>query len=754
MKRKIYKLRAALIITLANLLISSSIFAQAPEKMSYQAVIRDASDKLVSGKSIGIRISILKGSENGSIVYEETQTPVTNANGLVSIQIGTGNSSSDFSDIYWGEGPYFLKSEVDIEGGANYAISGTSEILSVPFALCATTAENVIEEKQNLSDVVRNLNYANGQIKNLDNPTEARDAVTKEYVTLRISTLGDTLFLGDQFVIIPNINSANVKVPVVKISALAEVSLESATLTGEITDNCWGKISAYGFIVSENKELTDSTVIKLDEITEIGVFTEEVDSLFSSTQYYYKAFASNSKGIAFSEVDSFITTSPLLAITPVSARVSEVIGKGYDITGRYANSFSIMSPILNYTQLLDRLVIHLDSNQYSGENKAVSGSTLSQYQNELSVYAGVEAAYGGFSGEIKTNYQSDKTGSSAYSFATKSSKQIKSAFLIDKKISLNMDSLRRFVKPEFVADAGTLKPEDFLKKYGTDVLLGGMWGGRADYNFSAKKTASSDGTNIGAYAEASYHSVYGSAGGSVDVDSKYQKSFETSTVYSAVTARGGNPSTITSWADLKTWQESITEDNQVFMEFYPGCVLPVYELVSNPEVREKIKSARNSLILEKGIPTDDTPLYQTINYDFCKTGFTKHQGTGDDDIYSKSNRETNVVVTLSVKKENSNSIKCTVILKVREVSPDNTEYSGTCTFSIPTEYQLLDFPEKRYSENLDIEGSHHDFVTIPVQNNSWLPNLSVQFDSNSDDQKSIGVKGELLLNLPFRNPNW
>lgn len=746
------KVRIIALITV--LWVSIASWAQSPAKMSYQAVIRDASEKLVSGKSIGMRISILKGSENGSIVYEETQIPFTNANGLVSIQIGTGNSSSDFSDIYWGEGPYFLKSEVDIEGGTNYSISGTSEILSVPFALHAKTAENVSEEKQNLSDVVHNLNYANGQIKNLDHPTEARDAVTKEYVTLRISTLGDTLFLGDQFVIIPNINSANVKVPVVKIGALAEVSVESATLTGEITDNCWDKISAYGFIVSENMELTDSTVIKLDEITEIGVFTEELDSLFSSTKYYYKAFASNSKGVSFSEIDSFITASPLLAITPVSAKVSEVIGKGYDITGRYANSFSIMSAILNYTQLLDDSVIRQDFNQISGDILSASGSTLSDYQNNLSVYANVEAAYGGFSGEIKTNYQSEKTGSSAYSFATVSSKQIRSAFLISKEISLDLNSLRKFVKPEFASDAKMLKPEELLKKYGTDVLLGGMWGGRADYNFSAKKTASSDGANIGAYAEASYRSVYGSAGGSVDVDSRYKELFETSTVYSTITSRGGNPSSITSWSDLKAWQESITEDNQVFMEFYPGAVLPIYELVSDSETREKIKSARNSLIVEKGIPTDDTPLFQTINYDFCKTGFTKHQGTGDDDMYSKSNRETNVVVTLSVKKENSNSVKCTVVLKVREVSPDNTEYSGTCTFSIPTEYQLLDFPEKRYSMNLNITGSHHDFVDIPVQNCSWLPKLSVRFDSNSDDQRSIGVKGKLSLSLPFRNPNW
>jgi|GEM_PF-2709068 len=112
----------------------TSVHAQVPEKMSYQAVIRNSADELVKNTQIGMRISILQGSETGTEVYTETQTPTTNANGLVSIQFGGGVG---FSEIDWSSGVFFLKTETDISGGTNYTITGTSQLLSVPFALYA-----------------------------------------------------------------------------------------------------------------------------------------------------------------------------------------------------------------------------------------------------------------------------------------------------------------------------------------------------------------------------------------------------------------------------------------------------------------------------------------------------------------------------------------------------------------------------------------------------------------------------------------
>ncbi len=132
------------IFTIAVLFMTASVWAQAPEKMSYQAVVRDASNALVQTQAVGMQISILQGSSTGTAVYVETQTPTTNANGLVNLEIGTGTVvSGNFTTIDWANGTYFIKTETDPTGSTSYTITGTSQLLSVPYALHAKTAESV-----------------------------------------------------------------------------------------------------------------------------------------------------------------------------------------------------------------------------------------------------------------------------------------------------------------------------------------------------------------------------------------------------------------------------------------------------------------------------------------------------------------------------------------------------------------------------------------------------------------------------------
>ena len=134
----------------AAVLLTAAAFSQVPEKMSYQAVIRYADNELVSNRTVGMRISIIQGSAGGSAVYTETHAPGTNVNGLVSIEIGNGSVvSGDFAGIDWSVGPFFLKIEVDPEGGTDYSITGTSELLSVPFARYADRAGNVFSGDYN-----------------------------------------------------------------------------------------------------------------------------------------------------------------------------------------------------------------------------------------------------------------------------------------------------------------------------------------------------------------------------------------------------------------------------------------------------------------------------------------------------------------------------------------------------------------------------------------------------------------------------
>ena len=121
-----------------SLLISINLSAQVPQKMSYQAVIRNFNSVLVTSAPIGIKISIIKETSPSVylISYVETQTATTNAHGLVSLQIGTGSVvTGTFTNINWATGPYLIKTETDLTGGNSYSVVGITELTSVPYSL-------------------------------------------------------------------------------------------------------------------------------------------------------------------------------------------------------------------------------------------------------------------------------------------------------------------------------------------------------------------------------------------------------------------------------------------------------------------------------------------------------------------------------------------------------------------------------------------------------------------------------------------
>lgn len=141
--KKIFSILVAVILT-------ASVFAQAPQLMSYQAVIRDSNNNLIKNQSIGMRVSILENYTKGNIIYQEiyNPNPLTNTNGLVSIKIGSGLPTiGTFSSINWSIGInigafYTIKTEIDPTGGTNYTITGTSQLISVPYALYANKADS------------------------------------------------------------------------------------------------------------------------------------------------------------------------------------------------------------------------------------------------------------------------------------------------------------------------------------------------------------------------------------------------------------------------------------------------------------------------------------------------------------------------------------------------------------------------------------------------------------------------------------
>ena len=133
---------------LAALTILLTLQAESPEKISYQAIIRNAKGELVKNQSTGMKISIQKWvmampKPYYSSIYAETHSPTTNENGLISIAIGTGTvveGSTPFKDIDWSKETLYLKTEIDPAGGTSYSVISTTQLLSVPYALHAKTA--------------------------------------------------------------------------------------------------------------------------------------------------------------------------------------------------------------------------------------------------------------------------------------------------------------------------------------------------------------------------------------------------------------------------------------------------------------------------------------------------------------------------------------------------------------------------------------------------------------------------------------
>ena len=128
-----------ILCTLASsLLIGATAFAQAPQGFNYQAVIRDASNIILNNQAVGVELKIHQGTPAGSVAYAETFSITTNANGLVNLEIGAGTvAAGDFTTIDWANGPYFVETSVDVTGGTSYVSMGTSQLLSVPYALHA-----------------------------------------------------------------------------------------------------------------------------------------------------------------------------------------------------------------------------------------------------------------------------------------------------------------------------------------------------------------------------------------------------------------------------------------------------------------------------------------------------------------------------------------------------------------------------------------------------------------------------------------
>ncbi|MBK8586899.1 MAG: hypothetical protein IPN88_16315 [Bacteroidetes bacterium] len=151
----------AYFVCVSILLLFSSVIvsAQAPQAIPYQAVARDIVGNLISNQPISIRFSIHDSTANGTVVYKETQSAITNALGLFTANLGQGTAvSGRFINISWGDGSKFMQVEMDASGGNSYVDMGTQQILSVPYSLYSHKASS-LDNNQSTPDNIKTLIY-------------------------------------------------------------------------------------------------------------------------------------------------------------------------------------------------------------------------------------------------------------------------------------------------------------------------------------------------------------------------------------------------------------------------------------------------------------------------------------------------------------------------------------------------------------------------------------------------------------------
>jgi hypothetical protein len=126
-------MKRIILTAIAFAALTINVWGQSPEAFKYQAVVRDASQSVLSNQAVGMQFTLLQGSTSGTVVYQETFASTSNAYGLVNLEIGTGTVViGTFATIDWSAGPYFIETAMDVSGGSSYAVMGASQLLSSP----------------------------------------------------------------------------------------------------------------------------------------------------------------------------------------------------------------------------------------------------------------------------------------------------------------------------------------------------------------------------------------------------------------------------------------------------------------------------------------------------------------------------------------------------------------------------------------------------------------------------------------------
>ncbi|CAN1536170.1 Fibrobacter succinogenes major paralogous domain [Flavobacteriaceae bacterium] len=255
----------ALIATIAN-------FAQAPQGFNYQATVRNSSGALITNQNVYFKFNVMLNSQTSVPVFTETHYVPTDDVGQVNLIIGQGTATTGvFSSINWGTGNYFLGIELDINTGLGYVAMGTTQLLSVPYALYANSSGNGQAVTPSLASVLAVNNGANNlQVKNLADPTEGQDAVTKIYTDTsdaqlqnQISTL-QAQIIALQNAIVATLPNVTIGTQIWSTTNLDVTTYNDGTPIPQVTDpTAWAGLRTGAWCYYANNTANGTTFGKL-----------------------------------------------------------------------------------------------------------------------------------------------------------------------------------------------------------------------------------------------------------------------------------------------------------------------------------------------------------------------------------------------------------------------------------------------------------------------------------------------------------
>ena len=362
-------------LVLLALVVCGTLLAQVPDAMTFQSVIRDVTGELATNRAITLQVSILQGSATGEAVYVENLSGKTNANGLISLNIGRGTPViGTFAEIDWSNGPYFLQVGVDVNGGFDFTTQSTTQLLSVPYALHARSAETFSGtlSYHQLTDVPEGSGFSGAYADLTGKPELAAVATSGQYADLQgTPSLAAVAESGAYTDLSGKPALANVATTGAYADLTGKPALAKVATSGAYADLSGTPTLAHVATTGSYEDLTDKPALSAD-----GTFTGSYNDLSSKPN-----FADSIAKYGFDGDYNNLTNKPSWATVALSGSYNDLTDKPTSIGGGGVTDYNALSNLPNLKDSVEKYSASAVMDYAALRNQPSFADSVAKYQN-------------------------------------------------------------------------------------------------------------------------------------------------------------------------------------------------------------------------------------------------------------------------------------------------------------------------------------------------------------------------------------